>query len=100
MTKKIILASLLATLTFTACGTTQSNVTPTKQKVAIEKNIIAAEPTKSEVEEAEVYTTHVKAVKKRRKRAKMHKKKKINLKAFCFKDSHSIHYRAEERCKN
>jgi len=102
MTKQNILLSLLAVATFTACGTTQTNITPAKQKIAIEKDIVASDPTKSELQEAEAYSTHIESVKKRKKRARRvnKKKTKVNLKKFCFKDSLSIHYRAEERCKN
>jgi len=35
----------------------------------------------------------------KRKRKRFVHKKTINLDKFCFKDSRSIHYRAEERCQ-
>ncbi len=40
------------------------------------------------------YTKH-----KKKKKKFVERKRKIDLDKFCFKDSSSIHYRAEERCK-
>ena len=36
---------------------------------------------------------------KHKKKSRFVSKEKINLKKFCFKNNHSIHYRAQERCK-
>jgi hypothetical protein len=36
---------------------------------------------------------------KKKKKNKFKSKAKIDLKKFCFKDSRSIHYKSQERCK-
>jgi major membrane immunogen (membrane-anchored lipoprotein) len=35
----------------------------------------------------------------KKKKSRFKSKEKIDLKKFCFKNNHSIHYRAEERCR-
>ena len=37
--------------------------------------------------------------KKKKKKKVILKKQKIDLKKFCFKNNHSIHYRSNERCR-
>ena len=36
---------------------------------------------------------------KKKKRSRFKSRRTIDLKKFCFKDNHSIHYRATQRCK-
>ena len=98
MTKSIlkgITVSLAATLLLTACSSDQEKVNVPAVKT-VERGM-SSEPTVSEVKKHDKYVAHVKKVKKRKK-VKL-KKLKVDLKKFCFKDNHSIHYKYQERCK-
>lgn len=94
MVKKISI-SLFVALLFSACSTSQDNLKPKN------KDAIASDATNQEIKQEIEYEKHIKAVKRFRKKqdAKKKNKKKVDLDKFCFKDSKSIHYRAEEKCK-
>lgn len=101
---KSIVAGLAASLLLTACSSKQENMDATKmettKKVVMTKEMahsIASDATQQEIQQHVKYEKHIKKVKKRKK-VKL-KKEKIDLKKFCFKDNHSIHYKAQERCK-
>ena len=84
---------LSAALLLTACSNDQAKVsTPVMHDSAI-----ASDATSNEIKVHEKYKMHLKKTKKAKK-VKL-KKAKVNLAKFCFKDNHSIHYKAEERCK-
>jgi len=87
---KTTILSISAVLLLSACSNNQEKMNLSKA--------IASDATESEIKRHEAYLDHIKKVKKRKKRVAL-KKKEINLDKFCFKDNHSIHYRAEERCK-
>jgi uncharacterized protein YcfL len=101
-TIKGITIGLSAALLLTACSTKQEpQVAPVKAEVeapakAVKQNI-ASDATAAEVKAHDEYVAKAKE-KKRRKKVRL-KKEKIDLDKFCFKDNHSIHYRAQERCK-
>ena len=92
---KNILIGVSAALLLTACSTSQQDKLTPKYN----HNAVATNATPNEIQKEIDYEKHVKAVKKHKKRFKVKKHKKVDLKKFCFKDARSIHYRAEERCK-
>ena len=96
---KSITVSLTAALLLTACSSDQEKVTTPKVKASkvVEDRGMAADATSSEVKKHDEYVAHIKKVKKKKK--VQLKKLKVDLKKFCFKDNHSIHYKFEERCK-
>ena len=87
---KTTLLSVSTVLLLAACSANQENVS--------RSNAIASDATKSELKSYEKFEDRVKKAKKRKKRIS-YKKKELKQQGFCFKDSRSIHYRAEERCK-
>ena len=46
-----------------------------------------------------IYPGEMLSYKKKKHRKRFTQRNRIDLDKFCFKDSHSIHYRATERCK-
>ncbi|MCK5110105.1 MAG: hypothetical protein KAQ94_01200 [Arcobacteraceae bacterium] len=84
---------LTAALLLAGCTTTQEKVSAPEIDRAI-----ASDATASEIKKHSEYVQHIKSVKKKKKRVTL-KKVKVDLDNFCFKDDHSIHYRAEERCR-
>ena len=91
---------LSAALLFTACSSDQAKVsTPAKAEAhKTMKTGMASDATAEEMKAHAIHNAHVKKAKKRKKRTNL-KKPKVNIDKFCFKDNHSIHYKAEERCK-
>ncbi len=96
--KKLITSSLLLAVIFAGCATDKKSVETPKITSAI-----ASDATESEIEKEVKYEKHIEKVKKRKSRQKRLRtnsdKKVVDLKKFCFKDSKSIHYKANQRCK-
>lgn len=88
---KGVVVTLSAALLLTACSS--------KEKVSMTHGTpdMATDATTTEVQKHNAYVAHIKKVKKRKKIVL--KEQKIDLKKFCFKDNHSIHYKANERCQ-
>ena len=96
--KKLVTSSLLLAVIFAGCATDKKSVETPKITSAI-----ASDATKTEIKEEVEYEKHIEKVKKRKsrlKRLRKHSDKKVvDLDKFCFKDSKSIHYKANQRCK-
>lgn len=92
-----VVVSLTATLLLTACSSSQEKVSAPKKVEVKHDESMALDATVQEVKKHDEYVAHIKKVKKKKKIRL--KKQKIDLKKFCFKDNHSIHYKSQERCK-
>ena len=85
---KNIVLSLSAILLLSACSAKNHNMHDPE---------IASDATAEEIQIQKEYKAHIKKIKKNKKHRA--KKAKVDLKKFCFKDSRSVHYKSEERCK-
>ncbi len=91
MTKTILkgtTVTLTTMLLLTACAGNQENIQPSSDK-------LSEATTSSNNHTTTKQGRYSKLLKKAQYEAKA---KKIALRKFCFKDNHSIHYKAKERC--
>jgi len=101
-----IILSLGAILLLTSCTSSPENkknnhgtenTSNHSSVININNHNIADNATDDEIVKEKKYQEHIKKVKK----SKMHKLKepKVDLEKFCFENSKSIHYKANERCE-